>query len=98
MLVVAIAGSALGGGVWAYRMRRLSRYCAGVAHRKKTCENMCRYLAAVYSGYAEIDEESACRAASQPIDERLPKKFREHEEQRVKIEEQIAIATRAIAT
>jgi hypothetical protein len=97
MVVVAIAGVVMGGCVWGYRMWRLSRYYAGMAREEKICENMYRYGAAVYSGYAEMDDESARRTASQLIDERLPKEFREHEEQRAKMKAQNAIAARKTA-
>jgi hypothetical protein len=97
MLVVVLAGLAMGGGVWGYRMWRLSRYYAGVAQEEKSRERMYRYGAAVYSGYAEMDEESARRSASQLIDERHSKEFSEHEEQRANMKAQNAIAARETA-
>jgi hypothetical protein len=33
MLLVALAGLALGGGVWGYRMWRLSSFCVAKAHQ-----------------------------------------------------------------
>jgi hypothetical protein len=96
-LVVAIAGLLMGGGVWSYRMWRLSRYYASVGQEKKIGERMYRYGAAVYSGYAEMDEESARRSASQAIDARLPKNVREHEKQSAVTEEQNANGAREIA-
>jgi hypothetical protein len=59
MLVVAIAGLIMGGGVSGHRMWELSRYYAGHAQSSKAQERYCRGSADLYMYAAQRTEETA---------------------------------------
>jgi hypothetical protein len=58
MLVVAIVGLAMGGGVWGYRMWRLSHVYELNARRYRSAERLFRELEAFYLATAEEKEKT----------------------------------------
>jgi hypothetical protein len=58
MLVVALAAFALGGGMWGYRMWRLSRYDAGCAQTSIDEENRCLHFAVLYTRTSHRADEA----------------------------------------
>jgi hypothetical protein len=58
MLLVALAGLAMGGGVWGYRMWRLSRVYELNARRYRSAERLFRELETFYLATAEQKERT----------------------------------------
>jgi hypothetical protein len=72
MLLVALAILAIGGGIWGYSMRRLSRYYAGEAEFAWRCERYRRERAATLTQTARVDEKSADRTPGSELADQTP--------------------------
>ncbi len=80
MVAVALAGLVMGGGVWSYRMWRLSRYYSGLAQAYNTGENMYRQIGAMNFDLAQVDEKRSLQLWSPQFGAKLHKALREREE------------------
>ncbi len=82
MLVVALAGLAMGGGIAAYRLWRLSSEYARKAQLYQASEANFRKLAAFYLENAEHDGEAAAQvSAVETSDEKLIRELDQHADQ-----------------